>query len=85
MAATNESIYRELKLLRSEIKDLKSLFIPEVEPEKDELIAIAEGEKEFKAGNYSDWRAMKARLDVSLRSEAAANLSSCWIFTSWRV
>ncbi len=61
MAATNESIYRELKLLRTEIRDLKSLLVPEVEPEKDELEAIREGEKEYKAAKYVDWKTLKAR------------------------
>ena len=56
MVATNEDIYRELKLLRDEIKDLKNLLVPEVEPEDDELEAVREGEKEFKAGEYIDWR-----------------------------
>ena len=60
MAATNEDIYRELKHLRSEIKDLKNLLVPEVEPEEDELEAMREGEKEYKAGNYVDWKALKA-------------------------
>ncbi len=61
MVATNEDIYRELKLLRAEIKDLKNLLVPEVEPEEDELEAIKEGEKEYKAGKYVDWKALKAR------------------------
>jgi hypothetical protein len=61
MVATNEDIYRELKLLRSEIKDLKNLLVPEVEPEEDELEAIKEGEKEYKAGKYVEWKALKAR------------------------
>ena len=61
MVATNEDIYRELKLLRSEIKDLKNLLVPEIEPEEDELEAIREGEKEYKAGKYVDWKALKAR------------------------
>ncbi|MCX9075699.1 MAG: hypothetical protein OIN88_13790 [Candidatus Methanoperedens sp.] len=61
MVATNEDIYRELKLLRSEIKDLKNPLVPEVEPEEDELEAIREGEKEYKAGKYVDWKALKAR------------------------
>ena len=61
MVATNEDIYRELKLLRSEIKDLKNLLVPEVEPEEDELEAIREGEKEYKAGKYVEWKALKAR------------------------
>jgi hypothetical protein len=61
MAATIESVYRELKLLRTEIKDIKNLLVPEVEPEEDELEVILEGEKELKAGEYADWKAIKAR------------------------
>lgn len=61
MAATNESIYRELKLLRTEIKDIKNLLVAEVEPEEDELEAIREGEKEYKAGKCIDWRTLKTR------------------------
>ncbi len=61
MVATNEDILRELKFLRSEIKDLKNLLVPEVEPEEDELEAIREGEKEFKAGKYVDWKILKVR------------------------
>ncbi len=61
MVATNEDIYRELKLLRSEIKDLKNLLVPEVDPDEDELEAVREGEKEYKAGKYVDWKALKAR------------------------
>ena len=61
MVATNEDIYREIKLIKSEIKDLKNLLVPEVEPEEDELEAIREGEKEYKAGKYVDWKSLKAR------------------------
>jgi hypothetical protein len=61
MPATRESIYRKLTLLRSKIKDLKSLPVPEIESEDDELNAIIEGEKEFKAGKYTDWSMLKAR------------------------
>jgi len=61
MAATHESIYRELKLLRTELRDLKRMLVPEVEPEEDELEAIREGEKEYKAGEFVDWKALKAR------------------------
>lgn len=59
MAATHESIYRELKLLRAEIQELKNLLVPEVEPEKDEIAAIQKGEKEFKAGKYANWKELK--------------------------
>ncbi|MCZ7385125.1 MAG: hypothetical protein O8C63_10315 [Candidatus Methanoperedens sp.] len=59
MSATRESIYREVKLLRTEIKDIMSLLVPEVEPEDDELNAIGEGKKEFKAGKYTDWNTLK--------------------------
>ena len=60
MAATHETIYKELKLLRAVIHELKNLFVPEAEPEEDEINAIIEGEKEFNAGEYTDWKALKA-------------------------
>lgn len=61
MDATNESIYRELKFLRTEIKDIKNLLVAEVEPEDDELEAIREGKKEYKTGRSIDWKTLKAR------------------------
>jgi hypothetical protein len=60
MSATHESIYQEIRYLRAEIQELKNLLIPEVEPEEDEVKAIHEGEKEFKAGEYTEWKAIKA-------------------------
>jgi hypothetical protein len=60
MAATQETIYKELKLLRTEIHELKNLLVPEVEPEEDEINTIIEGEKEFNSGEYTDWKAIKA-------------------------
>ena len=59
MSATHES--REVKLLRTEIKEILRVLIPEVEPEDNELNAIVEGEKEFKAGKYTDWSVLKAK------------------------
>ena len=59
MSATHESIYQEIRYLRAEIQELKNLLIPEVEPEEDEVKAIHEGEKELKAGEYTDWKAVK--------------------------
>ncbi|KAF5420197.1 MAG: hypothetical protein C5S45_05190 [Candidatus Methanocomedens sp.] len=60
MAATHETNYKELKLLRAEINELKNLLVPEAEPEEDEINAIIEGENEFNASKYTDWKALKA-------------------------
>ena len=60
MAATHETIYKELKLLRVLIHELKNLLVPEAEPEEDEINAIIEGENEFNASKYTDWKALKA-------------------------
>ena len=61
MEVTSQSIYRELKLLRSDIRELKSLLVPESDPADDEIKAIQVGEKEFKAGEYTDWKDLKTR------------------------
>lgn len=47
--------------------EIKSLLIPEVEPEDDERNAVIEGEKEFKAGNYIEWSALKSRETLHVR------------------
>ncbi len=52
-----------------EIKDLRSLLVLEFEPD-DELNAIIEGEKEFKAGKYKDLSVLKGKVD---RSEPLAD------------
>jgi hypothetical protein len=59
MAATHETIFKEIKFLRDEIQELKNLLVPEVEPEEDEVDIILKGEKEFKAGEYTNWKALK--------------------------
>ncbi|MFZ3383447.1 MAG: hypothetical protein WA144_05940 [Candidatus Methanoperedens sp.] len=40
MPATSDSIYRELKLHISGIKDLKSLLVPEIEPEDPRMFDV---------------------------------------------
>lgn len=60
MAATNDTIYEELKHLRAEIQELKNILVPEIEPENDEIRAIQEGEIEFKTGECIDWNALKS-------------------------
>lgn len=62
MEVTSQNIYRELKLLRSDIRELKSLHVPEVKPTEDEVKAIQSGQKEFKAGEYTDWKDIKAKM-----------------------
>jgi len=42
------------------------LLVPEVEPGDDELNAIVEGEKKFKAGKYTDWNVPKSKKGVCL-------------------
>ncbi len=59
MVISHATIYDEVKLLRAEVRELKNLIVPEVEPDKDEIEAIQEGEKEFKSGEYTNWKALK--------------------------
>ena len=54
MGVTLQNIYRKLKLLRSDIRELKNLLVPQVKPAEDGTKAIQLGQKEFKAGEYTD-------------------------------
>ncbi len=56
---TLERLYREIKLLRKDMNDLKKLLVPEVEPEQDEVLAVKAGRQEFKAKQYVEWSEVK--------------------------
>lgn len=56
---TLERLYREIKLLRRDVDDLKKLLVPEVEPEQDEVLAVKAGRREFKAKQYVEWSKAK--------------------------
>lgn len=62
MEVTSQNIYNELKLLRSDIRELKNLLVPEVKPAEDEVKAIQSGQKEFKTGEFTDWKDIKAKM-----------------------
>ncbi len=62
MEVVSQNIYKELKLLRSDIRELKDLLIPEVKPAEDEVKAIRLGQEEFKDGECTDWKTIKAKM-----------------------
>ena len=66
MEVTSQNIYHELKLLRSDIRELKNLLVPEVKPTEDEIKAIQSGQKEFKAGEHTDWKDIKAKMSSDI-------------------
>ena len=66
MEVTSQNIYNELKLLRSDIRELKSLLVPEIKPTENEIKAIQSGQKEFKAGEYTDWKDIKAKMSSDI-------------------
>ncbi|MBW6471019.1 MAG: hypothetical protein K0A90_07345 [Methanosarcinaceae archaeon] len=66
MEVTSQTIYRELKLLRSDISELKSLLVPEVKPTEDEVKVIKLGQKEFKTGEFTDWKDIKAKMSSDI-------------------
>ncbi|WP_457555717.1 hypothetical protein [Candidatus Pyrohabitans sp.] len=51
MSATLTEILNEIKLLRKEIRELKDMLIPEVQPEEDEVVAIEDYERRKRSGD----------------------------------
>ena len=51
MNATLTEILNEIKLLRKEIRELKNMLIPEVQPEEDEVVAIEDYERRKRSGD----------------------------------
>ena len=59
-----EEIYKEIKLLRREVEELKEILIPEIKPSSDEVAAVEAGRAEYKKGEYSDWKDVRKRLNL---------------------
>jgi len=51
MSATLSDILNELRLLRKEIRELKDMLIPEVQPEEDEIESIEDFERRKREGD----------------------------------
>ena len=52
MKSDIEQIHDEVKMIRRDLEEIKTMLIQEVAPTKDETRAIREGKKEFARGDY---------------------------------
>jgi hypothetical protein len=64
MGQVLEEIYKEVRLLRKEVEELKEILIPEVKPSSDEAAAVETGRAQLKRGECSEWREVKKRLKL---------------------
>jgi len=51
-SGTIRQIQDEMKIIRRDLEDIKSLLIDEVTPTKDDIRAIEEARREFASGEY---------------------------------
>ena len=56
MTSDIEQIHEEVRLIRRDLEEIKSMLVQEVAPTKEELRAIEQGRKEFARGKYEDWK-----------------------------
>ncbi len=61
---TTQAVYREIKRLRKDVKEMMELLVPSVEPEADERLAVKEGRKQIEKGRYSEWSKVKRKLGI---------------------
>ena len=55
-----KQIQDEMKIIRRDLEDIKSMLIEEVTPTKDDMQAIEEGRREFARGDYVELKDLKA-------------------------
>jgi len=55
-------MYSEIKIIKKEIEEIKSVLIPEDEPTNEELEEIELGIAEIKGKNYRDWKDIKKEI-----------------------
>ncbi len=61
---TTQAVYREIKRLRKDVKEMMELLVPSVEPNTDERLAAKEGRKQIRKGRYSEWSRVKRKLGI---------------------
>ena len=57
-----EQLYKEVKVLRRDVEEIKEMLIPEVSPTEEELKAIREGRREFARGEFEEWSEVRKRV-----------------------
>jgi len=55
LASKLTELYREVKVLRRDVEEIKEMLIPEVSPTKADRQAIARGRKELSQGKVKEW------------------------------
>lgn len=55
-------LYKEVKVLRRDVEEIKEMLIPEVPPTEEELKAIEEGKRGFARGEFEEWSEVRKRV-----------------------
>ena len=58
------TLYREIKIIKEELDEIKIALIPEDEPTEEELKEIKMGLEELNQGKYRSWKEIKEELNV---------------------
>ncbi|HUK80868.1 MAG TPA: hypothetical protein VLU91_09460 [Nitrososphaerales archaeon] len=62
MASKLTELYREVKVLRKDVEEIKEMLIPEVTPTKADRQAIAKGRKELSQGKAKEWSEVRKQV-----------------------
>jgi hypothetical protein len=62
MASKLTELYKEVKVLRKDVEEIKKMLIPEVTPTKADRQAIAKGRKELSQGKAKEWSEVRKQV-----------------------
>lgn len=62
MASKLTELYREVKVLRRDVEEIKGMLIPEALPTRAERRAIASGRKEASQGRTKEWSEVRKQV-----------------------
>jgi hypothetical protein len=57
-------MHEDIKAIREELDEIKSVLIPEEEPTEEEMREIELGKREMAEGKYRSWKEVKKELHV---------------------
>ena len=55
-------LYKEVKVLRRDVEEIKEMLIPEISPSEEERKGVEEGRKEFARGEVEEWSEVRKRV-----------------------
>ncbi|MDV3243900.1 MAG: hypothetical protein LYZ66_01845 [Nitrososphaerales archaeon] len=64
MASKFAELYKEVRVLRRDVEEIKEMLISEVSPSEEDRRAVARGRNEYALGKVEEWSEVRKRVKL---------------------